>query len=82
MKISYESDDLIAELKQDIAAFGGDTVVAVWYREIAGSVIYTNYDFIEPEIPLSKDEVKSGENITTMTMDALLIALENQNKII
>lgn len=82
MKISYESDDLIAELKQDIAAFGGDTVVAVWYREIAGSVIYTNYDFIEPEIPLSKDEVKSGENITTMTLAALLIALENQNKII
>ena len=32
-KISYSSDELIEELKQDIADFGSDTMFAVWLRK-------------------------------------------------
>lgn len=80
--ISYECSELISELKQDIAEFGGDKVVAAWCKEYEGVVIYTNYDFVESEMPLNKSEIKDGEFIKKMTMSALLVILEKQNKVI
>ncbi len=80
--ISYECSELISELKQDISEFGGDKVVVVWCKECEGVIIYTNYDFIENEIPLSKSEVKDEEFIKKMTMSALLIVLKEQNEAI
>ena len=80
--ISYECSDLIEELKSDIAEFGGHKIVAVWCKEFKGVIIYTNYDFIEEELPLEKSELKDGEFIKRMTMSALLILLEKQNEIL
>ena len=80
--ISYECSGLIAELKEDIAEFGGDKVVAVWCKEYEGVIIYTNYDFIEDEMLLSKSEIKGGEFIKKMTMSALLVILKKQNEAI
>lgn len=80
--ISYECEELIEELKVDIAEFGGDTIVAVWCKDNSGVTIYTNYDFIEGEEPIKKTELKDDEYIQKMTMSALLILLEKQNEIL
>ena len=70
------------ELKQDIKECGGDTIVAVWCKDYKGVVIYTNYDFIDEEMPLDKSELKDGEFIKRMRMAALLMILEKQNEIL
>ena len=45
-KISFESSELISELKNDITEFGENITLYVWYKIIAGVKIYVNYDFI------------------------------------
>ena len=80
--ISYECSELIDELKEDIKEFDGDTIVAVWCRESNGVIIYTNYDFIDPDQPMDKEELKDGEFLKQMTMNALLVVLEKQNSIL
>ena len=80
--ISYECSELIEELKQDIAEFGGDKIVAVWCKDYDGVIIYANYDFIDDEMLLDNSELKNGEFIKQMTMSALLVVLEKQNEII
>ncbi len=77
--IIYESLELIADLKQDILEFGNDYIVAVWYKEIDGVTIYTNYDFINEDSPIDQSELQEEEKIKPMTMGALLVALEQQN---
>ena len=77
--ISYESSELIANLKQDILEFGNDYIVAVWYKDIDGVTVYTNYDFINEDSPIDQSELQDGEKIKPMTMGALLVALEQQN---
>lgn len=80
--ISYECSELIKELKEDIVEFGGDTVVAVWCKDNSGVTLYTNYDFIDEEQPITEKEVDDDEYIQKMTMSALLILLEKQNEIL
>ncbi len=80
--ISYECSELIEELKEDIVEFGGDTVVAVWCKDNSGVTLYTNYDFIDEEQPITEKEVDDDEYIQKMTMSALLILLEKQNEIL
>ena len=77
--IIYESSELIADLKQDILEFGNDYIVAVWYKEIDGITVYTNYDFVNEDSPIDQSELQDGEKIKPMTMGALLVALEQQN---
>lgn len=79
--ISYECSELIKELKNDIKEFGGNKTIATWCKEYKGVIIYTNYDFIDEDYPLQKSELKDGEFIKQMTMNALLIILEKQNSI-
>lgn len=81
IKISFECSELIEELKEDIAEFGGDTIVAVWCKNNSGITLYTNYDFIDEEEPIKKTQLKNDEYIQKMTMSALLMLLEKQNKI-
>lgn len=82
IKISFECSDLIKELKEDITEFGGDTVVAVWCRDNSGVTLYTNYDFIDEDQPITEKELDKDEYIQKMTMSALLILLEKQNEIL
>ena len=81
VKISFDCSELIKELKSDIREFGGNTVVAVWCKDIFGVTIYKNYDFICKEEPIKESELKSGEYIQNMTMSALLILLEKQDEV-
>lgn len=80
-KISFECSELIDELKEDIAEFGGNHTVSVWCRENCGVEIYVNYDFIEEEAQIKESELENGEYIKQMTMTALLTLLEKQNDI-
>ena len=80
-QVSYECSDLIEELKQDIEEFGGNTIVAVWCKDDNGVVVYTNYDFIEEDAPIRPEELENGEYLREMTMTALLMMLEQQNRI-
>ncbi len=82
IKLSYECEELIEELKSDIAEFGGDRIVAVWCLDNSGVTFYTNYDFIVAEDPLDETELQPGEYISKMSMSALLILLEKQNEIL
>lgn len=77
--VIYESSELIADLKQDILECGSNHIVAVWYKEVEGVTVYTNYDFINEESPIEQSELQEGEKIKPMTMGALLVALEQQN---
>lgn len=79
--ISFESSELISELKNDIAEFGEDLIMYAWYRVINGVKIYTNYDFIVDDMPLIEKEVNVGEVLTKIKAGELLRRLENQNKI-
>lgn len=80
--ISYESSALIKQLEQDIAKFGGDTIVAAWCKEYDGVIIYTDYDFTDKNKILQSNEVKNDEYIKKMTMNALIALLKMQNKVI
>ena len=80
--ISHECTELIEELKLDILEFGGDTIVNVWCKDTNGVTIYTNYDFIDKELLISDDEIKDDEYIKQMTMTALLMLLDIQNRIL
>lgn len=82
MAISYDCEELIAELKADIAEFGADEEVNVWCREYEGVTLYTNYDFIAEENTVKKEELKNGETLTVMKMGELLKLLEQENSIL
>lgn len=81
IKISYECEDLIEELKADIKEFGGGTIVIVWCEDNSGCTFYVNYDFIDEEKPINKTELKENEYLQQMTMTALLMLLEKQNEL-
>ena len=80
--ISFESSELIEELKADIYEFGANTIVAVWCKDYLGTTIYTNYDFIDDERPITENELKDREYIRKMKMSTLLVLLEKQNEIL
>ena len=87
IKISYECSGLISELKNDIAEFGEDTLIYVWVKEDKdGIALFTNYDFIDDEMPITADELKTmkdrGEHIEVMTMGILLPILVQQNEVV
>ena len=80
--VSYDCSELIEELKEDIAEFGGDTIVNVWCTVRQGVELYVNYDFISKDMSIKKEEVRDNEYIKSMTMFALLTLLEQQNSIL
>ena len=82
--ISYDSGEMITELKEDIASFG-DFECWTWFKKIDGVKIYTNYDFKEHESPLSTYEInqakENGEQFEILKAKHLLELLEKQNEI-
>lgn len=85
MKYSYESEDLIDEVKEDILEFGEDEKVYVWkkvFPEYDNVQFIVNYDFIVEEQPLKLDEIAENESVEVMTLCDLLTELEEQDRII
>lgn len=50
-RISYECEDLIKELEDDIAEFGGDMIVDVVTMRAKGVTLYIDYNFVEEGKP-------------------------------
>lgn len=69
--ISYDCSALIDELAQDIKEFGSDLVVEVVVKNVDGTEIYKDYNFIEDDTP-NNFTLKDGEYIKKMTTAALL----------
>lgn len=82
LAVSFDSEDLIRELRDDIAELGPDRLVHVWSREVEGVTLYVNYDFIAPGAPVSLSEVEPGESLSTMPMGELLPLLEQQDAVL
>ncbi|MCM1052436.1 MAG: helix-turn-helix transcriptional regulator [Ruminococcus sp.] len=92
-KISYESTELIEELKRDIEEFGEDHPCILIYKVVEDYILFTNYDFViekdnlfpdenDPE-PFNPDkELEQGESYIETTFKYALEVFEAQNKII
>lgn len=81
MKISYECEEIIEELKEDIAEFGNINMYA-FFDMIDGVKILTDYTFIEDELPLKQEEFAEHTEVIIMRAKDILAILEEENKII
>lgn len=79
--ISYECEDLIAELNQDIQEFGGDLLLFVITEIRYGVRLYIDYDFYEKGVSLDYLKLRPGEEVIKMTATALMTLLKIQNEI-
>lgn len=82
--VSYECGELIEELKEDIAEFGGHMLVDVITQQTHGVTIYKDYFPCVPGEPMDRDEIElhEGEKWAFMSASALLMLYEKQNAII
>ena len=82
LNISYDSDDLIAEVEEDIADLGEDTQVFVWARYIEeyDTAFAVDYDFLDATI--RKEDIDEDESVGVTTLGELLTQLKKQNEII
>lgn len=78
---SYDCNDLIEEIKADIKECGEDKECYLFYKIEHDRIIFTNYDFIVEEKPLTEDDFKEGEKVIVTTLKYALEVFENQNKI-
>lgn len=80
MRISYECEDLIQELKEDIEEFGEKEIFVAWLENINDTDIITNYDFLAKD--LKQEELESNERFILIEAGLLLKRLIEQNEII
>ncbi|WP_088840989.1 hypothetical protein [Listeria sp. ILCC797] len=79
--ISYDSEDLIDELREDIKEFGKELEVWCFFKFIENRKIYTNYDFVG-ESEIQADELADEEHLDRLPAWKLLERLEQQNSIL
>lgn len=79
--VSYDSDDLIKEIKADIEEFGEDEECFIFYKETKYGLFFTNYDFDVEEEPIKEDELEAREYLLKTTLGDALKLFERQNKI-
>lgn len=79
-KISYDCEELIEELKQDIEEFGGDMLVEVVTEEYEGVTLYKDYNFIDDDEDTAFI-LAENEKMVRMTATALLILYEQENQL-
>lgn len=81
--ISYNSDELIDELLEDIQEFGPHHKCVLFYKEIDSHLVFTNYDFLVEELPFDpKKELEKDEKYLETTLGYALDVFTAQNKII
>lgn len=79
---SYDSEDLIEELEEDIVEFGEEEIMYAMFENVDGYLALTNYDFITEEEPLSDVEKSEYYLIVELKAKDILNLLKLQNKII
>lgn len=82
VKISHDSEKLIEELKEDILEFGEEYPCWIFYKEVDGFLIFTNYDFDEEDDPIEKEELLEEEHLLKTTFGDALKLFEKQNSIL
>lgn len=78
--ISFDCDDLIEELREDIAEFGGDLIVEVVTEEREGVLLYKDYNLIDNSTETAF-KLQPGESVQRMTATALLELYKLENSI-
>lgn len=78
--ISFDCSDLIAELKEDIAEFGGDEILEVVTEEREGVTIYKDYNFVDDD-EKTAFKLSKNEKLQRMTASGLLLLYEQENSI-
>lgn len=81
IKISYDCQELIDELKQDIEEFGSHLILDVVVQDVEGVTIYKDYNFIEND-PATEFTLEPGERIAKMTAATLLMMYEKENELL
>lgn len=81
IKISYDCQSLIDELKQDIEEFGSHLILDVVVQDVEGVTIYKDYNFIEND-PATEFTLEPGERIVKMTAATLLMMYEKENELL
>lgn len=81
IKISYDCQSLINELKQDIEEFGSHLILDVVVQDVEGVTIYKDYNFIEND-PATEFTLEPGERIAKMTAATLLMMYEKENELL
>ena len=83
--VSFDSRELIEELKADIEEYGPHKMLAVWLRRYPqfGNIEYAvNYDFVIEDDPIKPSEVDKDERLALMEAGALMEILEKQNSVL
>lgn len=81
IKISYDCQSLIDELKQDIVEFGSHLILDVVVQDVEGVTIYKDYNFIEND-PATEFTLEPGERVVKMTAATLLMMYEKENELL
>lgn len=81
IKISYDCQSLINELKQDIEEFGSHLILDVVVQDVEGVTIYKDYNFIEND-PATEFTLEPGERVVKMTAATLLMMYEKENELL
>ena len=81
--ISYESDELIEDIKEDIEEFGEDEVCYLMYKVIDNHIIFTYYVLAnDEEMPFdSKKDVEKDEKYMKTCLQYALEVFEAQNRL-
>ena len=72
--ISYDSEDLIEEIKADIEEFGGDELCYLEYEFLDNHLFFIDYDYC--------DEIKAKENCIIVNLKSALEILRKQDRIV
>lgn len=81
IQLSYDSSELIEELKADIEEFGEDKPCILVYKIIDEHIFFTNYDFVCDEMPFDPEkELLENEYFIKTTLKYALEVFEAQNK--
>lgn len=79
-QISFDSEDLIREIKSDIEEFGEDHQCILIYKNIGSYIFFTNYDFIVDEQPFEPEkELQNDEKYMITSLQYALEVFESQN---
>lgn len=78
--ISFDCTELIEELKEDIAEFGGNMLIEVVTEEREGVTIYKDYNFVDDD-EKTAFKLSKNEKLQRMTASGLLLLYEQENSI-
>lgn len=81
MKISYECEEIIEELKEDIEEFGNIDMYA-FFDTIDGVKVLTDYTLIVEDMPLQANEFDDTTEVQVMKAKDILTILEEENRVL